>query len=59
MLLVALALAGDPRWSRHPWALVAVSLATFLLRALPIRLDRHWSLTQIGIPALAAAFTVP
>ena len=59
LLLVALALAGDPRWSRHPWALVAVSLATFLLRALPIRLDRHWSLTQIGIPALAAAFTVP
>lgn len=59
LLLLAVALPLDPRWSRHPWALTAIAAGTFLLRSLPIRLDRYWSLTQTGIPALVAALTVP
>ncbi len=54
-----MALPLDPRWSAHPWALAAVAAGTCLLRSLPIRLDRYWSLTQTGIPALVAALTVP
>ncbi|MGQ0703772.1 MAG: methyl-accepting chemotaxis protein [Gemmatimonadales bacterium] len=57
--VMAAALALDPRWSRYAWAALAVALSSLLLRVAPVRLDRFWSLTQTGVPALIAAFTMP
>jgi len=57
--VVVAALALDPRWTGYPAALAAVAAAAFALRVTSVRLDRHWSLNQVGIPALIAALSLP
>jgi len=58
-LLALAAAVADPRWRDYPFALVAVVVATALLRFAPIRLSKYAYLSQTGIPALVAALTAP
>jgi len=58
LLAVAAALA-DPRWQENLVALVAIIVATALLRFAPIRLSKYAYLSQTGIPALTAALVAP
>jgi methyl-accepting chemotaxis protein len=53
---VALAVvAVDTRWMAHPLATLVIMGATFLLRAVPVRLSKYSYLTQSGVPALVGA----
>lgn len=58
-LLVLFTAVWDPRWVDHPIAALLMLASVAVLRIAPIRLSKYSYLTQIGIPAIVAALTVP
>ena len=58
-LLVLITAVWDPRWIEHTIAAVVMLASVATLRIAPVRLSKYSYLTQIGIPAVVAALTVP
>jgi methyl-accepting chemotaxis protein len=58
-LLVLAAAVWDPRWVEYPVATLLMLVSVAVLRIAPVRLSKYSYLTQIGIPAILAALTVP
>ena len=55
MVLLAVLLSLDDRWQTRPGAIIAIALATVLLRARPIALTKYSALTGTSVASLAGA----
>lgn len=58
-VLVLVTVVWDPRWVEHPIATLVMLAGVGVLRIAPVRLSKYSYLTQIGIPAMVAALTLP
>ena len=54
-LVLIAAVAGDPRWVEHPWALAVMTLATVLFRMRSVSITKFASLSAVQLVAMTGA----
>ncbi len=58
MLVLAAALAADPRWVHQKWGMAVVLLAAAVMRIYQIPLTKYGALNLLNVPALAGAVVI-